>query len=234
MPVTRRKQPVETRQRLVDAAVRLMLKQGFAGTTVDQICADAALTKGSFFHHFDSKEAICKAAIEWWANMGTSLYAASWADPTADPLDQLYSLLDIMAGLASRPDQPCLCLIGMMSQEVAVTHPDLRESCAQHLDTWTVNAERLIRAAKERHTPTASFDPNEVAWFLNSLWQGSMLVAKTNRNQNLISQNLRIARNHIDQLFIAAKDTNGRSAKVPSNPPAKRKISKQNVRQQKV
>jgi hypothetical protein len=55
---------------------------------------------------FASKEAICKAAIEWWGDMGTSLYAASRANPDADPLDQLHRLLDIMAGLASRPDQP--------------------------------------------------------------------------------------------------------------------------------
>ena len=58
----RERDPAATRQRLIDATVRLMLRQGFAATSVDRICGEAGLTKGSFFHHFESKEAVGKAA----------------------------------------------------------------------------------------------------------------------------------------------------------------------------
>lgn len=57
----RERDPEGTRQGLIDTAVRLMLKQGFAATSVDLICKEAGMTKGSFFHHFGSKEAIGKA-----------------------------------------------------------------------------------------------------------------------------------------------------------------------------
>jgi TetR/AcrR family transcriptional repressor of nem operon len=57
---------LETRTKLLDAAVTIIRKQGFAATTVDQLCAAAGMTKGGFFHHFASKEAIGIAAAEHW------------------------------------------------------------------------------------------------------------------------------------------------------------------------
>jgi len=194
--------PILTQQRLIEATVKLVLAQGFSATTIDQICAEAALTKGSFFHHFKNKEAIGLAVIEWWSQMGTDLYAVAWADVDADPLDQLYAMIAIMEGFASNPDQSCVCAIGMIAQELAGSHPEMRDRCGAELGVWTQNVTRLLTAAKERHSPRQQFEPEEVAWFLNSLWQGSMLVAKTQQNQSLILHNLRQARTYINSLFF--------------------------------
>jgi len=202
--------PIETRQRLIGAAVELMLLQGYSGTSVDEICARAGLTKGSFFHYFSSKEAICGAALEWWGEMGTSLYAAAWgdvegecegSDSDRDPLERLHQLLDIMVSFTTRSDGPCVCMVGMISQELAQTHPALQEVCTRELDRWSANVCRLLTAAKERHTPARDFDPAQVAWFLNSLWQGSMLVGKTCDEPQRIRDNLTLARQFIDGLF---------------------------------
>ena len=45
-----------TRTRILDAAQALVLKQGYAGTSVDDVIAAAGTTKGGFFHHFPSKQ----------------------------------------------------------------------------------------------------------------------------------------------------------------------------------
>lgn len=196
-----RRNPEATRQKLVAATVRLMLKQGFAGTSVEEICTDAGVTKGSFFHHFESKEAIGKAAVEWWGQMGTSLYSAAWDDDDADPLDQVHHMLDIMAGFTRRSDEPCICMVGMMTQELAATNPVMRDACEKELNVWTENVARMLKAAKSQHRPDAAFDPEEVAWFLNSLWQGSMLVGKARQSQAMIRANLELARSYVDSLF---------------------------------
>lgn len=197
----RERDPDATRQRLIDATVRLMLKQGFAGTSVDLICKEAGMTKGSFFHHFESKEAIGKAAVEWWGQMGTALYAVAWNNTEIDPLEQVHAMLDIMTGFTMRKDEACVCMVGMMSQELAATNPVIQAACAKELHTWTDNVAKMLAAAKKKHKPATNFDPKAVAWFLNSLWQGSMLVGKACESQQLIRHNLKLARSYVDGLF---------------------------------
>jgi len=193
--------PAETRAKLIGAAVGLILKHGFTASTVDQICAAAGVTKGSFFHHFESKEAIGLAVVAWWGQMGTALYAEAWKDADADPLEQLHRMFDIMGGFTERPGQPCVCAVGMMAQELALTHPSLREACARELTVWTNNAAKMLAAAKAKHRPRVDFDPEAIAWFLNGLWQGSMLVAKTRQTPEMIRNNLALARAFVDGLF---------------------------------
>jgi TetR/AcrR family transcriptional regulator, transcriptional repressor for nem operon len=198
--------PAATRERLVQATVELILKQGFTATSVDEICTAAGLTKGSFFHHFPNKEAIGLAAAAWWGEMGTALYAAAWEDEALDPLDQLNRFFDIMTGFTQRPDQACVCVVGMLSQEMTGCNPGFQAACSGHLGDWTRNTAKMLAAAKAKYPPVRDFDPEAAAWFLNSLWQGSMLVAKTRQDQALIRQNLQFARDWVDQLF--GKTTN--------------------------
>lgn len=197
----RERDPAATRQRLIDATVRLMVQQGFAGTSVDQICQAAGMTKGSFFHHFENKEAIGLAAVEWWGKMGSALYAEAWQDTTLDPLKQLHRMFDIMISFTQRPDEACVCMVGMMSQEMSATNSVFQAACEKELNLWTANVAKMLTAAKKLHKPSTKFDPVRVAWFLNSLWQGSMLVGKTCRSQELIRHNLKLARDYVDGLF---------------------------------
>lgn len=203
-PKKRERNPVETREKLVTATVGLMLRQGFAATSVDQICGEAGMTKGSFFHHFENKEAVGRAAVEWWGAFGTALYAEAWKDSSLDPLNQLHRMLEIMSGFTERKDEVCTCVVGMMSQELAQTHPAMRVECAHQLDVWTENVAKMLRAAKLKHPPVTDFDPEEIAWFLNSLWQGSMLIGKTCQTPAMIRRNLQLARNYVDSLFGVA------------------------------
>jgi TetR/AcrR family transcriptional regulator, transcriptional repressor for nem operon len=193
--------PLVTRQRLIDATVRLILRQGFTAATVDQICAEAGVTKGSFFHHFENKEAIGLAAANWWGAMGTAMYEKAWEDTELDPLEQMHRFLDIMSSFTTDLDNPCTCVVGMLSQEMSRTNPAIREVCAGHLKDWTGHVVKMLAAAKLRHPPLVDFDPERVGWFLNCLWQGSMLIAKTCEESEIIRSNIRLARNWVDGLF---------------------------------
>ena len=207
--------PVETRRKLVEATLGLMLKQGFAGTTVDEICAAAGVTKGSFFHHFESKEAIGRAALDAFAEFGTMIYSPSWADPTLDPLEQLYKHLDIMVEIAERPGTDSTsCMVGMLSQELSATRSDFRDACRDHLITWTTRVAKMLGDAKVLHPPKVDFDPESVAWMLNSLWQGSMLIAKTRKSPEMIVSNVRHGRAYVDSLFGITKPSPGHPSTI--------------------
>jgi TetR/AcrR family transcriptional repressor of nem operon len=198
--LSKTRQPEETKRKLVGATLALMLEQGFAATTVDQICGKAQLTKGSFFHHFENKEAIGRAALDAFAAFGMHLYSAAWEDPNLDPLEQLHRIFDLMISFNQR-DEPCVCMVGMMSQEMSLKNPMMRKACQLHLKNWADMVIGMLTAAKKVHTPQIDFDPEQVAWFLQSIWQGSMLIGKARQTPEMTICNIRQARAYVDSLF---------------------------------
>jgi TetR/AcrR family transcriptional repressor of nem operon len=148
-------------------------------------------------------DAIGEAAADAWGKFGTALYAEAWKDTNLDPLEQLHRFFEIMDGFTRDEANPCTCVVGIMSQEMALSHPALRDCCAKHLHDWTNNTARLLAAAKAKYPPVHDFDEHRVAWFLNSLWQGSMLIAKTCQSPAMIRANLSMARECLDRLFGA-------------------------------
>ena len=200
--------PSETRERLIQAVTRLILQQGFAATSVEAICREAGVTKGSFFHHFKTKEAIGLAAVDAWSDMGTALYSEAWRESSAPALKQLHAMFDIMEGFSQCPDAPCVCVVGMMSQELALANPEVAQHCRKALALWTANVSRLLDAAKQQHPVSPQFDSDAIAWFLNGIWQGSMLIAKTQANPGILTANLRHARAYLDSLFAPEPSLN--------------------------
>src|SRR5277367_4637992 len=83
----------ETKRKLVAAGVNLMRKQGFNATTVDDICAAAGVTKGSFFHYFKSKQAVAEAAVASFRENKIRDYANAPFRKLADPLDRVFGRL---------------------------------------------------------------------------------------------------------------------------------------------
>src|SRR3989338_3643231 len=82
-----------TKDRLLDAAKRLMLAKGFAATTVDEICEGAKLTKGSFFHYFESKDQLGKVLLERFCAEGQQMHEACCGAET-DPLKRVYNYIE--------------------------------------------------------------------------------------------------------------------------------------------
>jgi len=56
----------ETQARILDAAVRRFSISGFNGASVDEICSDAGVSKGAFYHHFPTKQAVFLALLNGW------------------------------------------------------------------------------------------------------------------------------------------------------------------------
>lgn len=56
----------ETRSRIIESAVKLFSARGYNAASVDDICKDAGMSKGAFYHHFESKQALFLALLDGW------------------------------------------------------------------------------------------------------------------------------------------------------------------------
>src|SRR5689334_14373667 len=86
----------DTKKRVVDAGVALLRSRGFNGTSVDDICAAASVTKGGFFHYFKNKEELAQAAISRFNQGKIKEYEEAAFRKLADPLDRVFGRMDFV------------------------------------------------------------------------------------------------------------------------------------------
>src|SRR6202050_212157 len=117
------------RCRLLDAAVSVIRRKGYAATSVDELCASAGVTKGGFFHHFPSKDSLAVAAANYWQESSDTLFAAAPYHRFDDPLDRVLGYLDFRRAMLRGDVAEFSCLAGTLVQEAYQTHPDIRLAC---------------------------------------------------------------------------------------------------------
>src|ERR1035438_6788060 len=139
----------ESKTKLLDAALHVIRAKGYTATRIEDICEAAGLTKGSFFHHFDSKEALALAAADYWIEGTGALFAAAPYHQPADPVERLLAYVDFRKALLMGDLPEFTCLVGTMVQEVYDTHPALREACNKsisgHAATLVPDIEQAMR-----------------------------------------------------------------------------------------
>jgi TetR/AcrR family transcriptional repressor of nem operon len=208
-----------TRFKLVDAAVVLMRKKGFTATTVDEICAEAGVTKGGFFHYFKSKDDIAKAAAERFYNDKARDFQDAPFRKLPDPLDRVFGRLDFAKITSGGTKQVTKgCLLGMFAQELSFTNPQLRDTCRDALARIAKDFEKDLAEAKAAHPPKIEFNPKTVAMLYVSVIQGSLMLAKTCESNAVLVDNVEQFRVYLQSLFGVAQPRAGKlSNKASAN-----------------
>lgn len=168
----------DARTRLLEAARDIVRTQGFAATSVDQLCRAAGVTKGAFFHHFASKEALGVAAAEYWAETTGALFAAASYHDHADPLDRVLGYVDFRREIIAGEINEFTCLIGTMTQEAYASHPAIREACAATIFDHAATLEPDIAAVMKSRQITGDWTAADLATHTQAVLQGAFILAK--------------------------------------------------------
>jgi TetR/AcrR family transcriptional repressor of nem operon len=187
------------RGKLIDAATLLFRRNGYVATSVDEICAEAGVTKGACFHHFDSKESLAKACLKQWESQVVVMHENAPFQSIADPLEKLLGCIEYFAGVFENRAILKSCLAGTTVQEVAETNPALREAA----QACFLSGENLFRALLDNacNSRNVRLDTQSLAKLWMATLQGSLLLFKASRDDTVIPRNLRHFRNYVEQLF---------------------------------
>jgi TetR/AcrR family transcriptional repressor of nem operon len=166
----------EARQRLLEAAVNVIRLQGLSATTVDDLCRAAGVTKGAFFHHFESKDALAVAAADHWSRMTGELFATAAYHELDDPADRVLGYLDLRSEWVDGPIYEFTCLVGTMVQEAYTTHPTVRDACAASIFGHAATLEADLAAALA--AAGSDLDPVGLARHIQAVLQGSFVLSK--------------------------------------------------------
>lgn len=168
----------ESKRRLLDATLYLVRSKGYSATTVDDVCAEAGLTKGSFFHHFESKEDLALAAADHFAAMASGLFAAAPYHKPEDPLERVLGYIDFRAAILRGELPEFTCFLGTMVQETYDSHPAIRAACERHISEHAAEVAKDIALAKKKYAPKAPWTPESMGLFTQAVLQGAFVLAK--------------------------------------------------------
>ncbi len=165
-------------EKLLDATVHVIRSRGYSAARVEDICAEAGLTKGAFFHHFASKEACAVAAAAHFAANADALFDAAAYMRLADPRERVLAYVEFRKAILEGDLPQYTCLLGTMVQEAYDTHPAIREACDRYISEHAGRLEADIAEAKAYYAPAADWSPASAALFSQAVLQGAFVLAK--------------------------------------------------------
>lgn len=204
--------PASARDRLLEAGVRLVREQGFAATSVDQLCQAAGVTKGAFFHHFPSKEALGVALAEYWSASTGAFFGAAPFRHLDDPVERVLGYIDLRIALIAGPAEAFSCVAGTMVQESFRSSEAIRAACEASILGNAAMLEADLAAAIAR-TGAKGVTAASLARHVQAVIQGTFVLAKASGEANAAAT----AREHLLHLrrYFELLFTPGAKEKTP-------------------
>lgn len=207
-----------TRERILDATERLVLRQGFAATTVDGVAAEAGVAKGAFFHHFPSKAELARALVERYARADAAHLEQVFGQATRlarDPLQRLLVFAGLLAeGAAAISGESPGCLYASFCYERQLVDASTLRLIEEAMQRWRARLVPLLREVADRHPPRLPVDLESLADQVMTVFEGAFVVSRATGEAAVVSRQLAHLRNYLELLFA----TDGRPGDRPAGP----------------
>jgi len=192
------------RQKLLGAALSLIREKGYSSTSVDELCAQAGVTKGAFFHHFKTKDALGVAAAHHWSVITGAFFETAPYHRHRDPLERVLGYLDFRKAILKGEIAEFTCLVGTMVQEIYDTNPDIRAACEASICNHAGKIEADIAEAMRRYRIRAAWSAESLALHTQAVLQGAFILAKAKGGPEIASASIDHLRRYIELLFQPA------------------------------
>jgi TetR/AcrR family transcriptional repressor of nem operon len=191
----------ESKTKLLDATLKVVRAKGYTAARIEDVCAEAGLTKGSFFHHFKSKEDLALAAVAHWGAQTTGFFADAPYHAPDDPLDRLIAYVAFRKAILTGELPEFTCFLGTIIQEAYLTHPEISTACERSLTAHAKTLEADIRDAMRKYRVRGNWTVGSLALHIQAVIQGGFILAKAKANAAAAAESLDHLRRYLELLF---------------------------------
>jgi len=195
----------DTRQRIVEAARFLFWEKGYAATGLAELLARAGANSGSFYHFFDSKDAVLRTVLETYRDLLEPLVVRPAFAAHARPIDRIFGLLDGYRQRLVATDCQYGCPIGRLALELDPENIPAHALIAQNFTAWRNAVETCCREA-------GLANPGDVAAFVLTVMEGAVMQSRVYRSIEPYDACIRQLRTHVAALAGAHQPARRRKA----------------------
>ena len=194
-----------TRERILANAEALTLKQGFAGTSIDNILTATGITKGAFFYHFKSKADLARALVEryWTKDYQMFEQLSQRADELSeDPLQSMLIFLKLFEEFIEKWEETSEgCIFASYVYESQQFDEAIRDFIADGFKKWQKLYEDRIKQIMKKYSSKIEIDAGELAEMIMCIIEGGFILSKSLQDAKLIARSLRQFRRYLQLIF---------------------------------
>lgn len=175
------KKGTETRERILDIAEAAVLDKGFAGTSIEEIIAEAGITKSGFFYHFRDKNELALAMVDRFIENNDRLFDDIFArgrELSDDPLQGFLIGLKLMAEtLAEVKKKHPGCIAASVCYQERLFDRQVVERTRAFTVDWVARFRGYLEEIAETY-PAPDADLDELAESIVCLIEGGITMSK--------------------------------------------------------
>jgi TetR/AcrR family transcriptional regulator, transcriptional repressor for nem operon len=161
-----------TKRRLLDAGLATLLERGYNATGIQDLLVATSVPKGSFYHHFASKEDFALQVVDRYLADVHGLLDLALSDTERAPLERVRSFFERLLAMYSA--QGYLgSLLGLLGQELAAVNTAFRRRIEAAFDGIGRKLADTLDEARRRGDLPAEADPVQTANLMLDCWEGA-------------------------------------------------------------
>jgi TetR/AcrR family transcriptional repressor of nem operon len=164
-----------TKERLIRSGLEIIGQKSYNGAGLSEILKAADVPKGSFYHHFKSKEGFAVAVIERNSEEHINHMQEMLSDRSLSPRERIYGYFEMMRTHYRENGAQRNCLIAKLALEVCQLSPPLRAAVKAAYDQWALVFSQVIREAQTAGEICTDFDADSLANVLINDWEGATM-----------------------------------------------------------
>jgi TetR/AcrR family transcriptional regulator, transcriptional repressor for nem operon len=180
-PPIRRNDPEGMRRKVLDAAFSLFQRQGYNGTSMQDLMQATAVTGGALHHHFATKRSLALAVFE---ERVAPAVRETWIDPVraATSFGQgIQTVFDEIISSIDARGSTCGCPLNNLAMELSLADQDFRKAASGIFREWQDALAERVRETRAG-SKMSKAARNDVAGFVVASYSGAMSLAKAEQS----------------------------------------------------
>jgi TetR/AcrR family transcriptional repressor of nem operon len=192
-----------TRDRLIESARYLFWERGFAGTSMADLLAHAGVNSGSFYHFFESKEALLRAVLDGYLHALRPMVVDPAFAKTREPVERIFAILEGYRGRILQTECRYGCPLGRLALEIDPENRPAHKLIAENFQGW-IGAVRECVAQMKNRLPRNT-DPEALSTYVLAVMEGGVMLSRSYGSVEPFDRAVKQLREHFRLLLEARK-----------------------------